>query len=118
MGAEEDRYFEETKKIFGEDRLRIKLPLHPHNIPLQIWLELGGIGILLYLGVLFGIGRIIWAWHGPPVWAAALAASTASYLTVSSLSFGAWQSWWLATAWLTAGILILTRKVYQLSDER
>ena len=89
------------------------LPLHPHNIPLHIWLELGLVGIILYLGIIFGIGRIIWTWRGPPVWAAALGASTISYLAVSSLSFGAWQNWWLATAWLTAGIFVLARKSHE-----
>ena len=87
------------------------LPLHPHNIPMQIWLELGLVGIILYLGIIFGIGWIVWTWRGPPIWAAAVSASTASYLTVSSISFGAWQNWWIATAWLTAGIFVLARKL-------
>jgi len=111
IGAEENNYYLETREQFGHSRLRLKLPLHPHNIPLQIWLELGLVGIVFYLGIIFGICRIVWTWRGPPVWAAALGASTASYLTVSSISFGAWQSWWLATAWLTAGIFILARKM-------
>jgi O-antigen ligase len=110
LGAIEDQYYKETRNALGASRFRIKLPLHPHNIPLQIWLELGLVGIILYLGILFGICRILWRWRGPPVWAAAFAASTASYLTVSSLSFGAWQNWWLATAWLTVGICILASK--------
>jgi O-antigen ligase len=115
IGAEENQYYLETREQFGHSRWRLKLPLHPHNISLQIWLELGLIGIIFYLGIVFGICRIIWTWRGPPVWAAALGASTASYLTVSSISFGAWQSWWLATAWLVAGIFILVNKTPDLS---
>ena len=116
FGAEENQYFIETREQFGHSRWRLKLPLHPHNIPFQIWLELGLIGIILYLGIIFGICQIIWTWRGPPVWAAALGASTASYLTASSISFGAWQSWWLATAWLTVGIFVLVNKIPDLSS--
>jgi len=116
FGAEENKYYLETREQFGVSRWRLKLPLHPHNISLQIWLELGLIGIILYLGIIFGICRIIWTWRGPPVWAAALGASTASYLTVSSISLGAWQSWWLATAWLVAGIFVLVNKIPDLSS--
>ncbi len=110
FGAEENQFYLETREQLGHSRFRIRLPLHPHNIPLQIWLELGFIGILFYLGILFGIIRTIWTWRGPKVWAAALGASTASFLTVSSLSFGAWQNWWIATAWLTAGAIVLSRR--------
>lgn len=112
IGAEENRYYLETKEILGGSRFRIRLPLHPHNNPMQIWLELGFVGILFYLGILFGIVRIIWTWRGPPIWSAALGASMASYLTVSSLSFGVWQNWWIATAWLTAGALVLSRRAF------
>jgi O-antigen ligase len=88
----------------------MRLPLHPHNIPLQIWLELGAVGILLYLGILFGIGRRLWHSTAPPVWIAAAAAGTVAYLSVSFLSFGAWQNWWVATAWLATGLLALARR--------
>ncbi|MEX2450545.1 MAG: O-antigen ligase family protein [Rhodospirillales bacterium] len=91
----------------------MRLPLHPHNIPLQIWLELGAVGILFYLGILFGIGRRLWYSTAPPVWIAAAAAGTIAYLSVSLLSFGAWQNWWVATAWLAAGLLVLARRTFQ-----
>ncbi|MEQ8194219.1 MAG: O-antigen ligase family protein, partial [Rhodospirillales bacterium] len=59
--AEQQRY--EALQARQTDHLsihEIRLPLHPHNIPLQIWLELGAVGVLLYLGILFGIIRHLW----------------------------------------------------------
>lgn len=67
------------------------LPLHPHNGPLQLWLELGlvgaGLGAMLALLLGYGSGR------GPrPAIAAAMLASAA---VTAMLSFGAWQEWWI-----------------------
>ncbi|MEQ8194155.1 MAG: hypothetical protein RIB59_06675, partial [Rhodospirillales bacterium] len=46
----------------------------------------------------------------PPLWIAAAGAGMAAYMTVSSFSFGAWQNWWIATAWIAAGLLALARR--------
>lgn len=83
------------------------LPLHPHNAILQLWLELGIIGVAAFLLIFAGVIRAIWRYGGHAAIGAAAAASLASYLTVASLSFGVWQSWWHATAWLGAGAIVL-----------
>jgi O-antigen ligase len=71
------------------------IPLHPHNAFLQVWLELGAVGVavvaaLLLLG-LNGIGR--WQDERARFALAGYAAGT----IVAGLAFGLWQTWWMAT---------------------
>jgi O-antigen ligase len=92
----------------SKQRKRVALmPLHPHNAPLQIWLELGLVGVACVLGMLFGVSRLIWQQMDRPFFAATASASLASFLCVASISFGVWQNWWVATGWLSAGVLAL-----------
>jgi O-antigen ligase len=89
------------------------LPLHPHNAPLQLWLELGLPGAALFAlrcgGLLLGVAR------GLPRRLPAAAASAAILVAValSSFSYGVWQTWWLAALWLAAAmttVLLVGRK--------
>lgn len=82
------------------------IPLHPHSLWLQVWLELGLVGVALVLalvGVL--VGRIS-TFRDEPMVAAAAAATVVSYLVIGNISFGAWQNWWLAVAWLAVGFFV------------
>ncbi len=83
------------------------LPLHPHNATLQVWLELGVVGTVASVLIVVGILRAIWLSTTDRLAVAAAVASLVSFLTIASLSFGVWQSWWHATAWLAAGIVVL-----------
>lgn len=84
------------------------LPLHPHNGVLQIWLELGLLGIFCYLGFILGTVRfLLQRFSSNPLILASTSACFVSFLTISSLSFGVWQNWWLAGAWLSTGIMTL-----------
>jgi hypothetical protein len=71
------------------------IPLHPHDMFLQIWLELGFVGVviatILLLLMLRDIGRL-----RPGVQRFALAGYGAAMI-VAGLAFGIWQTWWLAT---------------------
>lgn len=78
-----------------------QMPLHPHNAALQIWLEAGGIGAALTAALVF-VGLL-----GPvrrqPVNRAGAAAALAfavAALVIAGLSYGIWQTWWLAVLWL------------------
>lgn len=79
------------------------LPLHPHNAILQWWLELGLIGTLLAGGMVIATILAIWRMH-ERITRVTAAACLGSAMTISLLSYGAWQSWWLAgiiiVAWL------------------
>jgi exopolysaccharide production protein ExoQ len=78
-----------------------KIPLHPHNAPLQIWLELGGVGAALMAALL---GFLAIACSGPPLRRAVLGATLVTAVSVASLSYGIWQGWWFATLWLLAAM--------------
>ncbi|MBV8166051.1 MAG: hypothetical protein JO021_04610 [Alphaproteobacteria bacterium] len=87
-----------------------RLPLHPHNGALQLWLELGAVGALLGAALVAAVLRRLAAPDLPPfARAAGLAAFTAAALEVS-LSYGLWQSWWVAALWLAGGLVSIALK--------
>jgi O-antigen ligase len=86
------------------------LPLHPHNLSLQIWLELGAIGALLLAALLLIIvGRIARVRDSAERFAAG--ATFSAVFAVAHVSFGIWQGWWLATIWLAAALVVATTAV-------
>ena len=94
------------------------MPLHPHNIALQAWLELGVVGALLIAGL---IARLI-LFGTAPVRAPHVAASAAG-LTVTAfvqfaLSYGAWQSWWLSSVFLATAFLTAAARVDSCQSSR
>lgn len=88
----------------GDARIpEAQLPLHPHSMPLQWWLELGGVGVVSTLAALLLVcGRL--SRLAPPTAAPAAGAMGAAFI-VSSVSFGAWQSWWLGMMWMIAALV-------------
>jgi len=84
------------------------MPLHPHNGALQVWLELGAVGALVgALLTMVATSRLAVPSLDPAVRAAGLAAFTAAAIELS-LSYGMWQSWWIAALWLAAFAVQLT----------
>ncbi|TCT12623.1 O-antigen ligase [Tepidamorphus gemmatus] len=67
---------------------------HPHNPILQIWVELGAIGVVLAAAIMVGVVMAVSALPARRR-SFAYGAITAT-LAVSSVSHGAWQSWWTA----------------------
>jgi O-antigen ligase len=73
------------------------ISLHTHDAAMQVWLELGLVGALLFAA----LGTLVWrvverVEQQDRTSAAALAGTIAAYLTIGGLSFGIWQEWWLA----------------------
>jgi len=77
------------------------MPLHPHNAFLQVRLELGLPGAALVaamVGLFFvGVARV-----GDRFAGAFIAGAGGAYLSVAALSYGVWQNWWVAVAWILA----------------
>ena len=73
------------------------MALHPHNGALQAWLELGVPGALLLAGCLYFLVTRAGATGAGRATAAATTATILAALSIGSLSYGLWQSWWLAT---------------------
>jgi O-antigen ligase len=123
--------FDASRTIAGQDqplylltptgdayRIGKLFSLHPHNAYLQVWLELGAIGALLAAAVAaFLIGLVLRLSDDRRVQALAAAAAT-SFLVNASVSFGIWQSWFLATAALGAVGLVLVAGLVRKADPR
>ena len=81
------------------------LPLHPHNVALQWWLELGLPGALIgaaFLTVLVaGIARHLPGRAEAAAGQGLLVAAT----VVAGVSYGAWQGWWIAALALSAALM-------------
>ncbi|MFH5923921.1 O-antigen ligase family protein [Roseomonas xinghualingensis] len=72
-----------------------RMSLHPHNGALQIWLELGWIGLALAALAVLALG-----WGAGPAAAGVLASAAVTF----AASFGVWQPWWLATEAFAAAL--------------
>ena len=90
------------------------IPMHPHDMALQLWLELGAPGALLgalFFGWLFyKVARLA---KSDPAWAAVACATGTVYLLIGAISFGVWQEWWLAlgaAAVAACGMLLQVRR--------
>jgi O-antigen ligase len=86
-----------------------RVPLHPHNAALQIWLELGLVGVIAMLVVLAAVGRALVAVEDRV--ARALSASlVAAAVAAALVSYGLWQNWWLMILGLIAAVQGLVAK--------
>ena len=82
------------------------IPLHPHNGVLQVWLEMGAVGAVILLVLLLCVVRAIDR-HVPERTGRATALGLlTTTLCIGSISFGAWQSWWLTSILLAAAFMV------------
>lgn len=84
------------------------LPLHPHSFAMQIWLELGAVGMGLFLMTMSGLAFRLFqraGQVGAPLWMGSWA--------IAMVSYGAWQSWWLCTLWLIAAVVTIAEDAPQ-----
>ncbi|MGF1626571.1 MAG: hypothetical protein ACFCVH_16940 [Alphaproteobacteria bacterium] len=91
-------------EIYGP-RIGERLPLHPHGLSMNLWLELGAVGVFLLLVVLLDWARRLYRLPRAYAWAPC-AALSAVFLPATA-SFGMWQGWWLTTLFLLAAVCLL-----------
>ena len=77
-----------------------RLPLHPHNGALQVWLELGLPGAI-GIAALFALAALRSGRQTDPAGKAGALAAIATAGPIWLLSFGIWQTWWLSVLVLT-----------------
>ncbi len=94
------RYLEDTQPEL--------MPLHPHNVALQWWMELGGIGAVLAALVTWRLGFGVVSTNADRCRPAAGAATLVIAMTLAAASYGAWQSWWLSALGITAICAVFT----------
>ncbi len=78
------------------------LPLHPHNAFLQVRLELGIPGAILFAALVGAFFVKVAGGNEDRFSAAVITGAAGAYLTVASVSYGIWQNWWFAFAWILA----------------
>lgn len=81
-------------------RHMVKPPTHPHDAALQIWLELGGVGVVLFAGLIWLVARCVVKLETP--WRSAALAAMAGVLFTAMVSYGLWQETWLGIIAMTA----------------
>ncbi len=101
----------------GFTSLSEPIPLHPHNFVLQVWLELGAMGALLLSGLLIALVHSISSLRGARERFVSFGALTCGII-IANVSFGAWQSWWLASLFLTVILVVaLTRDIPSVDEK-
>jgi len=110
-----------TSRLIGQNHILIvpqakpdirgAIPLHPHNNVLQIWLELGAIGAILYAVLWIFILKLgDFLRKKSFILGTGACTSIISLFLVSNMSFGVFQAWWMATMGLVFLSIILTCK--------
>ena len=89
----------EDKRLSPEIEI---LPLHPHNAFLQVRLELGIPGAILFAALVGAFFAKVVGGNEDRFAAAVITGAAGAYLTVASVSYGIWQNWWFAFAWALA----------------
>ncbi|WP_420434104.1 O-antigen ligase family protein [Hyphobacterium sp.] len=95
LGLDASRTIEGVEVMRGLEHQR--LPLHPHNAPIHVWLETGAFGsiLLAFTLVMLG-GRIAGARYLSRLQAAAIAWVAVAYFCFIFFSYGVWQEWHMA----------------------
>lgn len=90
----------EASRMFGPGII-----LHPHNSPLQFWLELGGVGAVMAAAFWYvALRRLA---RPTPNLAAAAAAACATVYLLFGINFGVWEEWWLALGALVPVLAVM-----------
>lgn len=83
--------------------------LHTHNAVIQLWFELGFIGICLASLFLLKVFARAHTWPLPQRLLTFSYSTTAIVIALASLDL--WHSWWFAALWISTGIVILVNRV-------
>lgn len=108
-GMDAARTFEAKTIVQGQQLSLISL--HPHSFSLHVWLETGavgaGLGALALAAGGFAASRALGRDRRA---AAGACGALAAFGLIANLSFGAWQEWWVATAFAAAALVNAARR--------
>ncbi len=118
-GIAASRHYGETAKLH-DDRHRFygeAIPIHPHNGPLQIWLELGAVGTIIAGAMIYFIVGLFTASPvlGVGIAAGGLFGTAIAYFLVS---FNLWSSWWLQYLWFVSALMVASARLTETSTDK
>ena len=107
MGIETTRTVTDfnSQQIFGEGVF-----IHPHNFVMQLWIELGSIGILLAIGCFYKLFSFLQK-RCTPEQRKILLPTIMMTIVPACLSFGMWQGWWIGVLFHLTAMCIVARKL-------
>ena len=80
------------------------IPMHPHNAPLQWWLELGILGA--FLGALMNHQCLSYIGSLRSTRAAFALGFFINISFIAYVNLGFWQNWWLSTLWIFGALMV------------
>ena len=106
---------DQYKIINHKNKMLSAIPLHPHNSILQLWLELGVLGIILfYIFLSTIINKIYEIKKINRQYAAFSLVSLFQIFLIGQFSYGFWQTWWISIIFINILIYnILYKKLLQ-----
>ncbi len=108
LGASKNIPISASDTIEYNDYRWSPLPLHPHNNLLQVFLETGLIGLLLFIALFYKwLQKISCHIEQKSAFARAAHAALITYYIIGMISFSVWQAWWICTGLWVAVILKL-----------
>ena len=93
------------------------LSLHPHDAALQIWLELGAPGAVLFALLLGFFWLRLDRLTAPHLYVAAAGGSLTAALAPLFAAYGVWQEWWLGTLALALFFILVMARAATVSSE-
>ena len=99
LGLDAARAIPEADEPIAEGR--VWLPLHPHNAAIQVWLELGVPGAVLFALIIAWLWLTLGADPWPRLFTAATGASLISAFVAAIGAYGIWQEGWSGTLWFS-----------------
>jgi len=93
--------FDMSNKFYTRDSI-----LHPHNSILQIWIELGAVGVAFFMTMLANL-YIFLCKRGNDVLKKTSITMLMFFMLLNSFSYGLWQGWWIGLMFLTSGLILL-----------
>ncbi|MDX1924210.1 MAG: O-antigen ligase family protein [Rickettsiaceae bacterium] len=95
---------EEVDVIYFHQYKWYPLPLHPHNNFMQIWIECGVVGLVLFalmlVKLIFRVKKVYAKKHNL-LWLSSALGCFMNYLFISMISYGLWQMWWVSVSAMT-----------------
>lgn len=91
------------------------MPLHPHNMSLQMRLELGVPGVSLLAAFIFLSLYWLAKFTDDSRRSGFALAPALGWLFIANVSFGMWQTWWMATAFL---LVIAMHLIFLITPQR